>query len=93
MAPSSHNTQPWQVAFDGDTGMTLYCDLERRLPFTDPNDRQITLGCGGFLELYRVAASSIGQFAQITIFPLHEANDALDRLRAGTITGAAVLVP
>ncbi len=42
-----------------------------------------------FLELAR----TIPIVAQTTIFPLHEANDALDRLRAGTITGAAVLVP
>jgi len=42
-----------------------------------------------FLELAR----TIPVVAQTTIFPLHEANEALDRLRAGNITGAAVLVP
>jgi hypothetical protein len=69
LAPNPHNTQPWQVAFDDALGMTLYCDLERRLPFTDPLDRQITIGCGAFLELYRSAASSLGHVAQITLFP------------------------
>ncbi len=69
LAPNPHNTQPWQVAFDGEDGMTLYCDLERRLPFTDPNDRQITIGCGAFLELYRLAAESLGYAALIDMFP------------------------
>jgi hypothetical protein len=69
LAPNPHNTQPWQVAFDDALGMTLYCDLERRLPFTDPNDRQITIGCGAFLELYRIAAASLGHASQITLFP------------------------
>jgi len=42
-----------------------------------------------FIEL----ASAIPVVPQTTVFPLHEANEALDRLRSGNITGAAVLVP
>jgi alcohol dehydrogenase, propanol-preferring len=42
-----------------------------------------------FLELAR----TIPIVAQTTVFPLHEANEALDHLRAGTITGTAVLAP
>jgi propanol-preferring alcohol dehydrogenase len=30
---------------------------------------------------------------KVTTFPLEEANEALDRLRDGRLTGAAVLVP
>ena len=78
LAPNPHNTQPWQVAFDGENGMTLYCDLERRLDFTDPRDRQITLGCGAFLELYRIAASSQGLAPEITFFPEGEPSPRLD---------------
>ncbi len=52
LAPNPHNTQPWLVEFNGADTMTLYCDLDRRLPFTDPLDRQITMGCGAFLQLY-----------------------------------------
>lgn len=88
LAPNPHNTQPWQVAFDGDAGMTLYCDLERRLPFTDPNDRQITIGCGAFLELYRIAASSLGHAAQITFFPEGEPTPRLDARPLAHVTFA-----
>ena len=38
-------------------------------------------------------ARTIPVVAQTTIFPLHGANEALDGLRNGNITGAAVLVP
>lgn len=78
LAPSPHNTQSWEVAFDGASGMTLFCDLGRRLPFTDPTDRQITIGCGAFLELYRLAASSLGYAAEIAIFPEGEPAPRLD---------------
>lgn len=69
LAPNPHNTQPWQVELHGEDEMLLYCDLERRLPFTDPLDRQITMGCGAFLELYRIAAAEKGRLAEITPFP------------------------
>ncbi|MEZ5996523.1 MAG: nitroreductase family protein [Hyphomonadaceae bacterium] len=78
LAPNPHNTQPWQVAFERDDAMTLWCDLERRLPFTDPLDRQITLGCGAFLELFRLAALSLGFAAEITPFPEGEPAPTLD---------------
>jgi hypothetical protein len=54
LAPNPHNTQPWQVELRGDDEMLLYCDLDRRLPFTDPLDRQITMGCGAFLAIYQM---------------------------------------
>ncbi len=90
LAPNPHNTQPWQVALDGDSGMTLWCDLERRLPFTDPRDRQITLGCGAFLELYRIAAASLGQFAQIVMFPEGEPQGRLDTRPLAHVTFSPV---
>ena len=42
-----------------------------------------------FIELAR----TIQIVAKTTVFPLHDANDVLDKLRAGNITGAAVLIP
>jgi hypothetical protein len=69
LAPNPHNTQPWLVALDGEDGMTLWCDLERRLPFTDPYDRQIAIGCGCFLELYSLAAATQGFVPALTPFP------------------------
>jgi hypothetical protein len=69
LAPNPHNRQPWLVRLDGEDGLTLFCDLERRLPETDPFDRQITLGCGAFLELLSIAAAQEGYRADLTPFP------------------------
>jgi hypothetical protein len=78
LAPNPHNTQPWLVELDDADGMTLYCDLDRRLPFTDPLDRQITIGCGCFIELYRIAAAQRGYAPTITYFPEGEPTPRLD---------------
>jgi hypothetical protein len=69
LAPNPHNRQPWLVELTGDTGLTLYCDLDRRLPMTDPHDRQITIGLGAFLELLALAAADGGHEAVVTPFP------------------------
>lgn len=78
LAPNPHNRQPWLVRLDGEDGLTLFCDLDRRLPATDPPDRQITLGCGAFLELLSIAASSEGYRAEVTAFPDGEPTARLD---------------
>ena len=79
LAPNPHNRQPWLVALDGDDALTLYCDLDRRLPVTDPFDRQITIGCGAFLELLHLAAVAEGYRLEITPFPDGEDMKTLDR--------------
>lgn len=91
LAPNPHNTQPWLVEFDSTDGMTLYCDLDRRLPFTDPLDRQITMGCGAFLQLYVLAAQSLHFAPVIEFFPDGEPTPRLDarplaRVRLGLTT-------
>jgi propanol-preferring alcohol dehydrogenase len=42
---------------------------------------------------YLPLAAEVGVRAQVTTYPLAEANLALDDLRRGAFTGAAVLVP
>ncbi len=79
LAPNPHNRQPWLVKLEGEDALTLYCDLDRRLPATDPFDRQITIGCGAFLELLYIAAASEGYSAEITAFPEDEPGQRLDK--------------
>ncbi len=69
LAPNPHNRQPWLVRLEGADALSLYVDLNRRLPATDPFDRQITIGCGAFLELLSIAAAQDGYAAEITAFP------------------------
>ncbi|HNR77498.1 MAG TPA: hypothetical protein PKM48_10235, partial [Parvularculaceae bacterium] len=36
LAPNPHNMQPWRIRLDGDDALTVYADLSRMLPETDP---------------------------------------------------------
>lgn len=78
LAPNPHNRQPWMVDLSTPDEITLLCDLERRLPETDPFDRQILIGLGCFLEILRMAAAEQGLRAEITPFPKGSPGQRLD---------------
>lgn len=87
LAPNPHNRQPWQAELVGESGIKLTCDLDRRLPQTDPFDRQITIGLGCFLELFSLAAAADGYQTRIEYFPEGEPGARLD----GRIVASLVL--
>ncbi|MBI1340953.1 twin-arginine translocation pathway signal protein [bacterium] len=96
LAPNPHNRQPWLVRLDGDDALSLYCDLDRLLPATDPFDRQITIGCGAFLELLSIAAAAEGYRADISLFPDGEPQPRLDSrpvAQVRFVSGGAVRDP
>ncbi len=78
LAPNPHNRQPWLAELIGDDEVFLTCDLGRRLPETDPFDRQITIGLGCFLELFRIAAAQDRYGVQMRYFPDGEPGLRLD---------------
>lgn len=69
LAPHSHNLQSWRVDLNRPDEITLYCDLSRLLPQTDPLFRQIMMSHGTFLELLDLAARRKGVRADIELFP------------------------
>jgi len=79
LAPNPHNRQPWVVDLQSETEALLTCDLQRRLPQTDPFDRQIVIGLGCFLELFALAARQDGYRAEIDLFPQGSADESLDQ--------------
>jgi hypothetical protein len=79
LAPNPHNRQPWLIRLGGRDQATIFCDLDRRLPETDPFDRQILIGFGCFLELARLTAAERGVRMEITAFPEGEPGDRLDK--------------
>jgi hypothetical protein len=92
LAPNPHNRQPWQVDLSEPDVATLYCDLDRRLPMTDPFDRQITIGFGCFMELFALAAAQEGYLADVELFPQGEPSPRLDHrplARIRLLAGAA----
>ncbi len=78
LAPNPHNRQPWLIHLEGDDIATLSCDLAKRLPHTDPYDRQITIGFGTFIELARMAAAERGVRIETEPFPDGEPQPRLD---------------
>lgn len=82
LAPNAHNRQPWLVDLSEPNVVTLHCELDRRLPETDPFDRQITISLGCFLELFVLAAAEEGFGAEIAFFP-----DGEPRVSTGCTTG------
>ena len=78
LAPNPHNRQPWVVRLDGEDGFTLFAQQDRKLPHTDPFDRQITIGLGCFLEVARQAAAERGHGPAVTPFPAGEPTPILD---------------
>ncbi|CAN1540956.1 Nitroreductase [Rhabdaerophilaceae bacterium] len=69
LAPNPHNRQPWEIHLIGTNEALLTCDLDRRLPQTDPFDRQITIGFGCFIEIAAIAAAERGFRVDVTPFP------------------------
>lgn len=78
LAPNPHNMQPWIVDLSVADEITLYIDKTRLLPVTDPFNRQITIGCGAFLELLRLAFAELSYNTETDLFPDGEPYPKLD---------------
>jgi len=72
LAPNPHNLQSWLVDLREHGIVTLYPDPSRRLPETDPFDRQLTIGLGCFLEQMTIAAANQGYAVETELFPAGE---------------------
>lgn len=78
LAPNPHNRQPWIVDLSVDHEITLFADIDKLLPETDPLNRQITVGLGCFLEVMRMAAAQDGYRIDLQLFPDGQNDSHLD---------------
>lgn len=78
LAPNPHNRQPWLIRLEGADTALITCDPDKRLPETDPFDRQILMGFGTFIELAAIAASHRGYRIDVETFPQGEPQPRLD---------------
>ncbi|MBB5898081.1 nitroreductase family protein [Kutzneria kofuensis] len=76
MAPSVHNSQPWRFRVLPDR-IELHADLTRRLPATDPGDKELRLACGAALTNLRIALEALGIRPMVTLLPHGQARDRL----------------
>jgi hypothetical protein len=78
LAPNPHNRQPWLADLRVPDQITLFCELDRRLDYIDPFDRQTTIGLGAFLEILVMALAEEGIAADLTLFPDGQPQPRLD---------------
>jgi hypothetical protein len=60
LAPSSHNTQPWTVKIVEPKHWIIGTDRKRWLPIVDPENREMLLSIGAFIENLVLAAGTYG---------------------------------
>ena len=89
LAPNPHNRQPWLIRLEGRDSALISCDLNKRLPETDPFDRQIVIGFGTFIELARIAAAERGIRMDVSPFPDGEPQPRLDARPVARLTFVA----
>lgn len=85
LAPNPHNMQSWIADLSTPGEIALFVDPARLLPETDPQWRQILIGCGCFLETLTLAAAAEGWRADAAVVP-----DGFDESQAGARPFAVV---
>ncbi|MDQ1715872.1 MAG: hypothetical protein QOC60_1817 [Frankiaceae bacterium] len=75
LAPSVHNTQPWQFTATGDGCLEVRADTHRQLRALDPLARQLLVSCGGAIEFARLAIRAAGRACAVDLLP--DAGDPL----------------
>ncbi|MBP7583964.1 MAG: twin-arginine translocation signal domain-containing protein [Spirochaetes bacterium] len=74
LAPSGHNTQPWTVRKAGNRRWIIGSARNRWLPAVDPENREMLLSIGAFLENISAAAEHFGRRADIRVMA-HSGHD------------------
>lgn len=62
-APSGHNSQPWKVRIISPREWMIEVDESRRLPVVDPDNRELLLSIGAFVENLSITAGAMGLIA------------------------------
>ncbi len=82
LAPSSHNSQPWQFHIHNDQ-VELHADRRRACRVVDPDDRELIMSCGCALFHLRCAMQHFGFLGEIEILPKIGDHDLLARVTMG----------
>jgi Putative TM nitroreductase len=82
LAPSSHNTQPWQFTIENDT-IYFKADRTRSLSIADPEGRELIISCGTALFNLRIALHHFGYAGKIITFPDPNLPDLLACIQLG----------
>lgn len=67
LAPSGHNSQPWRVRVEQPDRWVIEADPNRKLPAVDPENRELILSLGAFVENLSIAAGAMGLATDIDV--------------------------
>ncbi|AGL16978.1 nitroreductase family protein [Actinoplanes sp. N902-109] len=81
LAPSLHNSQPWQFRIGGDT-VEVYADRRRCLAVLDPTGREMLLSVGAAIFNLRVELRRQGFRTTVALFPDPMRPSLVARVRA-----------
>lgn len=82
LAPSIHNTQPWEFVVRDET-LELHVDRSRRLAYLDPDGRLQYISCGAAVEFARLGVRSLGRACTVELLPDPAQADFVARLVIG----------
>ncbi len=67
LAPSGHNTQPWQIKYIEPYHWIICNDETKWLPAVDPTQRETILSIGAFIQNLELAANNAGYSCQFDL--------------------------
>jgi hypothetical protein len=86
LAPSSHNTQPWRIDLGDADRIHVYADPRRALPRADPQNRQLLVSQGCFVETCSIALMQHGWSGRVVSLR----DDDRDSALAGKVPVASI---
>ena len=81
LTPSSHNTQPWTVKVLEPKHWIIGSDKKRWLPAVDPENRELFLSIGAFVENLVLAAGTFGYETDIQIIAKNRTDTDIAEIR------------
>jgi hypothetical protein len=90
LAPSVHNSQPWQFIARADT-LEVRADPSRRLGYLDPDGRLMHISCGAAVEFARLAVRAEGFDCTVELLPDPADTGLLARVVVGADLDTATL--
>ncbi len=81
LAPSGHNTQPWTVKILEPKHWIINSDKKRWLPAVDPENRELLLSIGAFIENLILAAGTFGYSVDIQIIAKNRTDTEIADIR------------
>ncbi|HVH13914.1 MAG TPA: nitroreductase family protein, partial [Longimicrobium sp.] len=82
LAPSAHNAQPWRFRVT-EHWIELHADRSRALSVSDPDGRELAIGCGAALFFLRLAVRRFGHMDRVQLLPDPTRPDLLAVLHRG----------